>query len=986
MGPRPSSQALIHRSSVVPMGSRIAGRDGDATRFAPSRSSPRGWAMIVSLVWLVAGCAHGPASLPGDSWAQDEEAGQIAFDAGRYREAERFWRSGLDLARGEAGPETRLLVKLARVDEGMGRYGEARRHAAKALEQARVIEDPVLEAAALRVLGLVARRLGEPSVALDYLRRSRQLAQRLGRLDEEGETVRYLALVHQDLGEDAEAERLYIEALALSREAGDRWGEARALNALGGLHRLRAEYADALTRYRESLARREDLGDRAGQALVHGNLCLLYQNLQDRTTAIGHCERSLALARAAGSRSVEANAHNNLGIIYQARGEYRRALAAYRRSLRIKEGLPDPAGAARTLNNIGDLERRLGRTERALAAHERALLIREEIADRPGQITSHQNLGVLSLQLAHYDEARDHFLRVLTLAGSDGRAEAVWRAFDGLAQVHAATGAVPTAVFFGKLAVNRLQGIRRDLRALDPSLQGGFLSDKEGVYRRLAGLLIDEGRFAEAQQVLAMLKEDEYFEFLRGVPDADPRSTRASLTRVEAPWWERYQEIQAQAVAIGAQYSELVRKEPLTPAEEVRLEGLERDLDLVEQGYRALVEDLRATLAAEGRGEFGDAEWRALPGFSGTLAQLGHGAVLLHYFVTDDRLRLLLTGPDPNTPVLHRESPVARAELNQLIWSYRAKLVDPCQDPAPEARALHRHLIEPVAEDLHAYGAKTLMVYLDQSLRYLPLAALQDGDGFLVDDYAVVIYTAAGKVNLLAPPVPDWRVAGLGTSAAVGGFSPLPAVRDELDAIVKLDPADLRGVWPGVVFVDQAFTAQRLQRVLNGDYQVVHLASHFHFAPGTAAESYLLTGDGERLDLQRMKLGRYPFTGLELLALSACETGLGAAAGDGREIESFGAIAQDKGAKAVIATLWKVPDRSTATFMERFHLNRRAGLTKAEALRRTQLAFIRPDEHGALSSAARGVAHVQDERCPSTTSGYAHPYYWAPFLLMGNWL
>lgn len=954
--------------------------------FGAALAWPRVWLAIVALVWLLAGCVHGPEPVTGDPWARHEEAGQIAFDAGRYRDAERFWRSGLDLASGEMVHETRLLVSLARVAESMGQYDQARRYAAQALEEAHAIADPVLEAAALRVLGLVARRLGEPSAAFDYLRRSRALVQRLGRLAEEAETVRYLALVHQDLGEDAEAERLYRQALALSRDAGDPSGEARVLNALGGLHRLRAEYADALTRYRESLARREDLGDRAGQALVLGNLCLLYQNLQDHTTAIDHCERSLALARASGSRSVEANAHNNLGIIYQARGEYRRALAAYRRSLRIKEVLPDPPGAARTLNNIGELERRLGRTERALAAHQRALQLREEIADRPGQISSHQNLGVLSLQLGQYDEARDHFLRALTLAGGDGRAEAVWRALDGLAQVHAATGAQPSAIFFGKLAVNRLQGIRRGLSALDPSLQAGFLADKEGVYRRLAGLLIDAGRFAEAQQVLAMLKEDEYFEFLRGVPDADPRSTRASLTLAEAPSWERYQAIQSQVVALGREFSELIRKEPLTPADEARLERLEGELDLAARGFRVLVEDLRAALASEGRSEFSDADWRSLPGFSGTLAQLGHGAVLLHYFVTEDRLRLLLTGPDANTPVLHRESPVARAELNRLIWSYRAKLVDPCQDPAPEARALHRHLIGPVAEDLRAYGAKTLMVYLDQSLRYVPLAALQDDDGFLIDDYAVVIYTAAGKVNLLSPPVLGWRVAGLGTSAAVGGFSPLPAVRDELDAIVKLDPTDPRGVWPGVIFVDEAFTAQRLQRVLNSDYQVVHLASHFHFGPGSAAESYLLTGDGERLDLQRMKLGRYPFTGLELLALSACETGLGGAAGDGREIESFGAIAQDKGAKAVIATLWKVPDRSTADFMEQFHVNRHAGLTKAEALRRTQLAFLRPDQHGPLDSVDRGVARLEDDRCPSQASGYAHPYHWAPFILMGNWL
>lgn len=136
------------------------------------------------------------------------------------------------------------------------------------------------------------------------------------------------------------------------------------------------------------------------------------------------------------------------------------------------------------------------------------------------------------------------------------------------------------------------------------------------------------------------------------------------------------------------------------------------------------------------------------------------------------------------------------------------------------------------------------------------------------------------------------------------------------------------------------------------------------------------------------------FRGVDLLTLSACDTALG----DGAEIEGFGALAQNQGAKGVIATLWKVTDRSTALFMQRFYdllhdASEGETPTKAEALRRAQLALL----HGEVDSGRtrlkdRGdVIRMQkddSEKCipfkPSIDTPFAHPYYWAPFILMGN--
>jgi CHAT domain-containing protein len=193
----------------------------------------------------------------------------------------------------------------------------------------------------------------------------------------------------------------------------------------------------------------------------------------------------------------------------------------------------------------------------------------------------------------------------------------------------------------------------------------------------------------------------------------------------------------------------------------------------------------------------------------------------------------------------------------------------------------------------------------------------------------------------------------------VGQFSALPAVKAEMTSIVKTGST---GVLPGEVYLDEAFSASRLKYVSQRNFQLVHVASHFQFSPGTEINSFLLLGDGQQLTLGDIRIQNYRFDNVDLLTLSACDTGLGGGRdAQGREIEGFGVIAQQQGAKAVLATLWPVVDQSTATLMADMYKQRQdKSLTKIEALRQAQLSLL-------------------------SQPIYAHPFYWAPFILMGNW-
>ncbi len=141
------------------------------------------------------------------------------------------------------------------------------------------------------------------------------------------------------------------------------------------------------------------------------------------------------------------------------------------------------------------------------------------------------------------------------------------------------------------------------------------------------------------------------------------------------------------------------------------------------------------------------------------------------------------------------------------------------------------------------------------------------------------------------------------------------------------------GVMEGDTYMDHAFTMARVKIALSDQRPVLHIASHFKFTPGTESDSYLLLGDGGRLSLRQIREDDLQFDHVDLLTLSACETAVGDNA-RGAEVEGLGAIAQKQGAKAVLATLWPVADKSTGIFMrEMYRIRAEQKLTKSEAIR-----------------------------------------------------
>jgi CHAT domain-containing protein len=270
-----------------------------------------------------------------------------------------------------------------------------------------------------------------------------------------------------------------------------------------------------------------------------------------------------------------------------------------------------------------------------------------------------------------------------------------------------------------------------------------------------------------------------------------------------------------------------------------------------------------------------------------------------------------------------------------------------------------------------------VLIRPEGALRYLPFATLHDGTHWLVQRHTLAL--SAGGVPMSTTPASPARSgwALFGSSRGVPGLPPLAQVPGELAAIRMAMPP----VHSATTRLDAGFTAPRLQAAL-AQRSVVHIASHFVLAPGDSRASWLQLGGGERVSLAALAGDAYRFDGLDLLTLSACDTAVPPGVdAQGRSLDSLAWLAHARGAKNVLASLWPVPDASTAALMGRFYQHLAAGQGKADALRSAQLALLaQPDAGG---QTARGLLPVAPA-LPVPQNAVRHPYYWGAFVLLSN--
>ena len=691
-----------------------------------------------------------------------------------------------------------------------------------------------------------------------------------------------------------------------------------------------------------------------------------------------------------------------LGLAYQGQTRFDQAREEYQAAAKILEsnGGKDGIEMIHPLTNLGNVDDVLGHYEDALRYYERALALMTDVLglDHPDVATMLGRLGNTSYHDKRYDAALDYGLRALLIQtnADDTDIDSQRYTFRMLARTLEAKGDRKAALLFAKLAVNTHQTVRARNSLLPDEFRAALGQSFQPSYRLLSELLLSDGQFSEAQFVGGLLKQEEFNEFLRSdnpkTKDnavAEPGTVR--LSRAEEQLWESLQDLMTPARRIAAEIHALTasgaKTAVLASADENKLRSLAVSRDDALNSFVAsalgIIERNESDTLLRQEGVLAREEQYAR-NVQSDLSAMGANVVHLQVLSLENSVHFFVSAAGAETK--HREFKIKRSELANKVSAALFAIETRSEDALSRLIDLDRILVSPVRSDIEGLvhdgaSAPTLLLDLSGFLRYVPYAALYDGKRFLVEDYAVALYNPAIRTKFAPMPRAKIKAAGFGVTHQHPGFSALPGVGRELEAIFD--------ILAGSFGLDSDFDESSLAKALARRPQILHIASHFRFRPGNETNSYLLLGNGDGLTLDQLrKQKRFRFRGLELLTLSACETARGGGA-EGEEIESFGALAQSNGASAVMSTLWQIPDNSTTQLMTGFYdslMSRR--LDKAHALREAQIAMIRGGWPQAVAlQANRSMTIVEDSgNAPKDLPPTFHPYYWAAFILMGNWM
>ncbi len=812
---------------------------------------------------------------------------------------------------------------------------------------------------------------------------------------------------------------------------------ADAMRNLANIHLELHDYKKCLQLMEDGLAIWKHISPKsAGTLLSAQDLVSLYSvHLKDSARAKQYMEETLMLCKDLfGENSPKAAQQTSmLGRWYLDMGKITEAEDLFRKAMDMRKTTlgPNHPAIIKSLWDMADIYSKKSAYKKALAVMQEALVIIKhnpgidelDIADTFFHLTIYAldaNQAELALDyiehanslfrkhkgpfvtvVGHYHRIKArilrrlgdknaplaHYFRACFIFSINDDLSNLWTAYkniiDSFLSIASGSMAVLYApIYFYKKAINAIEFVRRGTHELPIDLSSSFLFEREDLYRDLTNTLIITGRFAEAEQVAKVLKRDAYWTVIRGNRNPPPHTQGLALTAFE----NDAQNLEASLIKEGKNLLKQYRKRTAvtagnSPAEK-DIETLHADLEQVMENYVRICRDSIMKL----ENHF----FRKLKKSSGSTSPdelqkcpLPPGCARIHYFQAEKVLKIVLNaGRYSCTRDVHMHS----VELAKKVHDFRAGLHSSRTSPRRAAEELYRCLVAPVIDALRKAAVTTIEISAGGALQLLPFAALFDGKHYLVEEFSLARHSSGASME--EDSEKNWTICAFGASRGTQELADLPHVFMELKGIAAGVGDDGAGddgeTFPGTVFLDDDFTRESLFAAVARTPDIVHIAGHFIFNPAEKNGSYLLLGDGNLLSLEHIIDKSLNFEGIRLVTLSACETALSSGDLNRDSIENLATIVLEKGAHSVLASLWPVFDESTAMIMKSFygHLKSGNGVSRAEALRLAQLELLKRSPGPAYSTAAR--RGIGSPSLP-VRRDFSHPYYWAPFLLMGDW-
>lgn len=930
---------------------------------------------------------------------------------GEQQKALDFFQQELRLWRDAGSPpkETAQAIhNIGIVYGSLGQYLKAIEFYLEAIPLRRAAEDRGGLASTLDSLGLAYLYAGEMQKAADYCNQAQALFRELNNLKGLANALNNIGGINFTLGDYRKALDYFGQSLKLRRALGQRVEESIALNNIGRVHDLLGEAQQALNYHREALEIRRALGNRNMEAASLNNIGIVFDWLGEREKALEHYKQALELFRAANDRNLEATALNNIaGVYVNALNDTKTALEYYDRSLKIRQELAQPIETAIVLDNIGHLLNLAGEPRKALDYHKQSLELRRATSHRIGEAASLNNLGAAHYALGELPAALDYFNQALTLHRTmrNRGLEAV--ALYGIAKTERDRGNLSEARLRMEESLKIVESVRGSVAS--QQLRASYLAKQQDYYEFYLDLLMrqhqrepDNGHDVAALQASESARARSLSELLAEARINVEQGISPEMKQRERVVHQRIARIQSQLIQT---YSQANSDQGVAAA-------LEAELKLADAEREQLSAEIR-----QQHTRYADLRYPEPAGLKVIQSLLDERTVLLEYALGKEASFLFaVTRNDFQVVRLPPAASVmTQVEALRPLLQSRPQRTEFAKQ-IEQSRKLYRDLIEPAGNLLR--GKQNLIIVPNGVLHYLPFEVLLTaGDErtlanagasrlpYLVRDYAIS-YVPSASVLVSLRNRPEVKLAGAKTFLAFAdpvygneaGPPPhlprsnlrgplgdeqdwklgrLAESRREVEQISALYPKDQVALLLG----EQANEENVKSTDQLSQFRFIHFATHgllneerpsysgliLSLANGKTAQASPTQRESSHSENRTAKsedglLQVYEIFNLklnaDLVVLSACETGLG------KHVKGEGVVGLTHaffyaGTPSLVVSLWKVQDRSTADLMVNLYREMGQTQTKAEALRQAKLKLIQQNR-------------------------YAHPYYWAPFVLVGD--
>lgn len=918
--------------------------------------------------------------------------GEVLYNLGQPNESFAHFSKALNIRRELKYPSgiAESLSNIGLVLSFQGQSQKALQNFKEALDYYRQADDLAAQATVLTNIGAVSNVLVQPRQAREAFNQAFVLQQKTGDARGQAKTLNNIGESFDLIGQKAEAIAFYQRALPILQRIGDRDGVSITLGNLGGAFADLGQFGKAFKYEQQALATERETKNLNGQAVALGNIGCLYYQLGQTSTATTYLSQALETYTQQKDDDGISVSLSNLGKIFLDKGDVSKALSNFQQALKIAKDADLVDKQCIALNGIALAHKFQKLSDIAHAEFSQVLAINRKIKDRQGEADALRNLALIHLGRHETNMAIDLLQQALFISRRIGNRPCEAELLKQFGVVYSLLGQDRLAILSLKLSVDIYQTLRVDSKSLTKADQEAFKNAGAATYRQLADLLISQGRLSEAQSVLDLLKDAELFDFLRTTT-----SKKVYFTKREGQWKRNYDRFIENLSSQAFEYDRLAALPSRNSQEEERMMSLARQLGRANVLFAEFIKNAETDFSSASAQRDRVIRLETTGDLASVLSRMPQKTAAIYTLVTDESVRTILSLPSVTELTKGPVTPIARKDLLDKIHLLRQALTDPHFDPLPICGELYDILIRPMESELSASQVKHLMFSLDGPLRYIPVGALYDNVSkqYLFQKYTCSLFTPGDLSSISLPPAVNPSGAGFGVSTPLRiGDDTIPglsSVLDELEAFHR--------TYNATIFENQEFTQRALVSSMFRHPAMVHIASHFDLNPGDASNSFLLLGTGERLSMDDLSsaLPQGGMTGVDLIVLSACDTATPAGdETDGGEYESFAVVTKRFGAHAVLASLWSVNDATTASLMSKFYefLKEKPGDGKLVALQRAQLWL--KDSSGKSAGTTRSVQQSdkagQSEKPRlqrfkvDPNHPFAHPFYWAPFVLTGN--